>query len=73
MKTETKFNVSDKVWTILDGKASEFPIDSIKVTFRKGLTGTDLYLNVNINGGYDCKIVEERHCFHSKEELINSL
>lgn len=73
MKAETKFYVNDKVW-IIDGlKAKEYPIHSIHVEFKKEDTKILVYLNVGTEEDYKCKIIEEKHCYSSREELINSL
>jgi len=73
MTIDTKFNSNEKVWIINNGKAMEFPIISVKAETENSSIIISYFLNVGIEKDYKCKLVYEKECFHSREDLINSL
>jgi hypothetical protein len=73
MKIETKFNPGDKVWVIHEGKALSFIIYIIKFEFTKNGQIIENYLNIGPENEAKFKIFEDRFCFTTREELINSL
>lgn len=73
MKAETKFEITAKVWALVDNKAKLAPISEIEIRVRSNKTSINYFLNVGTEERFDCKIVSEENCFASREELINSL
>ena len=62
-----KYNLNDEVFTIHDNKVCKFTIKNMKITRSKGrelVYYTDLFGDIQR---------EERYCFKTKEELLNSL
>lgn len=73
MTTEAKFEIGQKIWTILDGKARELPITSIEIKVSESSTIVKYYLNSGTENNYQCEIIRENLCFKSREDLIENL
>jgi hypothetical protein len=73
MKIETKFDPTNTVWVIFNGKATQFNINSIKTDSSLNTTQVQYFLNVGTKEDYKCKIFDEKECFATREDLINSL
>jgi hypothetical protein len=75
MKIETKYQPGDVVWTLVDNKARELIIGSIKVEIETDKTTIMVFMNkVTVPGlDYKCHLTEEKFCFETRQELINSL
>ena len=76
---ETKFNRTDKVWVLHNGKAKEYPIHSIKIEIGSDDKVSVMYtLDTTpvieaIKASFDCKSFYEKECFATREKLIESL
>ena len=73
MIVETMFNPGDLVWCLYDNKAKQVEIDSIILYYRKNSLGIQCFVNVGTEKDYKCHIIDEKNCFQTREELINSL
>lgn len=67
------FNPGELVWCLYDNKAKQVEIDSIKVDYGKNFLEIQYFLNVGTEKDYKCHIIDEKNCFETREELINSL
>ncbi len=70
---ETKYNIEDSVWVLINNKVRKFTISSIDVKQSGKSLEVRYYLNIGTKEDYKCHIVEEDKCFTTKEELIKSL
>jgi hypothetical protein len=74
MKIETKFNPGDTIWNIENGKATQFPIETVQIECRiNGALKIQYFINIGTQKDFKCKIVDEKNCFATREELIDSL
>lgn len=67
MTIETKYNIGDEVWTIVEHKVCKYPILSITV---KKIMRTEVIVMYYIG---NCEWRYEEELFPTKEELLNSL
>lgn len=65
MQFQTKFNVGDRVWSVVDCKACELDIKSIIVD----ADGVEYTTYTTSDGKY--MMLKEAYCFPTKESLIN--
>lgn len=77
MKIETKYNIGDEVWAIVNDKVAYRYIEAIKITTDKifateGGRVVDIKLKHQYCIGYDCWR-KEQELFPTKEELLKSL
>ena len=71
MTIETKYNIGDEVWVLINSKPEEFIITGIKYTLNKHYKGCDYYIKSS-----DCDfetLFPEELLFRTKEELLKSL
>jgi len=73
MTIETKFNLKDKVWFIHDGKAKESLVHDIEGRARLDKVNIQYFVNIGTEADHKYKIIEEKDCFASREDLIASL
>jgi len=64
MEIKTKFNIGDKTWTLIDGKAKETVVDSIHI-YNDGVSYA---VKDADRRGYIQH--QEAQCFKTKDELI---
>lgn len=70
MKIETKFNVGDIIFTLLDNKVNEIKVNSIEIYFYKNSSFSIIYLYYIKEMAFK---INENSCFGTKQELLNSL
>ena len=68
MTIETKYNIGDEVWTIVEDKVSECPI--LSITVKKGIWKEEIEVMYYID---NCEWRYEQELFPTKEELLKSL
>jgi hypothetical protein len=74
MKIETKFFPGEIIWNIYNGKANKFTVEKVTTESRiNGALEIQYYINIGTEKDYKPKIVDEKDCFATREELINSL
>lgn len=66
MKIETKYNIGDEVWTIVENKVCKYPILSITVKMPNKAIEVMYYIG-------NCEWRYEYEVFPTKEELLKSL
>lgn len=77
MTIETKYNIGDKVWVIVNNKVHHIRIEEIKVSIEKtmiiedGVLSISEYKTLYSVGWGDWH--KESDIFHTKEELLKSL
>ena len=59
MEIKTKFNLGDKIWAVINSKATEIEVTAISIT-ANGISYGDSQYNMH----------RESECFFSKPELI---
>lgn len=77
MTIETKYNIGDAVWVIMNNKAQHLRIEEIKVSIGEAAISEDGILSIceyklsySVGWGNWCK---ESDIFPTKEELLKSL
>lgn len=81
MKIETKYNPSDKIWTLIKNKALECPVYGVKIEKNyKGKLETSYHINIHPErfegrpfDNFTCEIKYEWEIFATRDDLINSL
>lgn len=73
MKAETKFDVAQDIWTIIDGKAKCVPITLIEIKSDNRETTIRYFVNKGTKDVYQCDIIDESRCYATKQELIDNL
>jgi hypothetical protein len=73
MEIKTRFIPGDMVWTIVEGKARNLPLETVQINIRKKETTIQLFLNKGTDLDYSSFLVHEDKCFSTREELIESL
>lgn len=68
MTIETKYNIGDEVWTIIENKACKYPILSITAKKRTQTEGIEVMYYIG-----NCEWRYEEELFPTKEELLKSL
>lgn len=77
MKIETKYNIGDKVWAIVENRAQYLRIEGVEVstlteTFDESGKLVSYKIRINYYLG-DGVWVNDIDCFSTKEDLIKSL
>lgn len=76
MTIETRYNIGDEVWVILDNRAQRLVIKdfSIKSETRYDEFPVRYYSKIVVKYYFgDVEYVDETMCFSTKEELVKSL
>lgn len=77
MTIETKYNIGEAVWVIMNNKVHHKRIEAIEVSIGKAMITEDGVLSISeYKTSYSVgwgKWYEENEIFKTKEELLNSL
>lgn len=68
MTIETKYNIGDEVWTIIENKVCKYHI--LSITAKKGMRNEEIEVKYYIG---NCEWRYEHELFPTKEELLKSL
>jgi hypothetical protein len=70
-KGEAKYEQRDKVWILEDYKAIEKTIESAQITLKEKCEVC--YYLLDREGQNNYKLIDEKHIYSSREELIKNL
>ena len=77
MTIETKYNIGDYVWAIVENRAQRLRIECVKVsTLKETFDESGKLISYRIGIKYylgDGEWVNDINCFSTKEELLKSL